>query len=256
MSAGERVTEGEAVRRFTTKRRVFLGDASMFGRLRLDSLARFLQDLATNDAEDADDVAGDRGWILRRMDLDVNRLPAIYEDLELTTWCSGVGSRWAERSTSLADTREVAGGVCVLARAIWVYVDLETGAPVSLPPRFFEVYGEDARRHKVSAKLKHPAPPADAKRRPWPVRIADFDVFGHVNNAVYWSAVEDELADWLDGRRIGPCEIEFRAGIDPGDVLEVAVDASSNDSLALWFLVGDEVRASVRVETQPGPRPF
>jgi acyl-ACP thioesterase len=237
--------ERAARRTFTTGRRVFLGDASMSGRLRLDALARFLQDLATNDAEDADDVADDRGWILRRMELDVHRLPSIYEDLELTTWCSGVGGRWAERSTSLTDTREVAGGECIMARAVWVYVDLESGAPVSLPPKFFEVYGEDARGHKVSARLKHPAPPAEVKRRPWPVRVTDFDVFGHVNNAVYWSAVEDELAEWLDGRRIGKCEIEFRAGIDPGDVLELAVDAG--DELALWFVVGDDVRASVRV---------
>ncbi len=237
-----------SARRFTTGRRVFLGDASMSGRLRLDSLARFLQDLATNDAEDADGVVDDRGWILRRMELDVRRLPAIYEDLELTTWCSGVGGRWAERSTSLADTREVAGGVCVVARAVWVYVDLATGKPVALPPNFFEIYGEEARAHKVSARLTHPVPPPDAKRRPWPVRITDFDVFRHVNNAVYWAAVEDELAEWLDGRRIGACEIEFRAGIDPGDLPELAVDA--REALWLWFVVGDDVRASVRVETR------
>lgn len=233
-------------RSFTTGRRVFLGDASMSGRLRLDSLARFLQDLATNDAEDADYVADDRGWILRRMELDVRRLPSIYEDLELTTWCSGVGGRWAERSTSIADTREVAGGETVLARAVWVYIDLETGTPHSLPEDFFAVYGEAARSHKVSARLKHPAPPTDAKRRPWPVRVTDFDVFGHVNNAVYWSAVEDELADWLDGRRIGHCEIEFKAGIDPGDLPELLIDAG--DELRLWFMVGDEVRASVRIQ--------
>jgi acyl-ACP thioesterase len=238
--------ENEEQRSFTSGRRVFLGDASISGRLRLDSLARFLQDLATNDAEDADYVADDRGWILRRMELDVRRLPSIYEDLELTTWCSGVGGRWAERSTSIADTREVAGGECVLARAVWVYIDLETGTPQSLPPDFFEVYGEAARAHKVSARLKHPAPPPDAKRRPWPVRITDFDVFGHVNNAVYWSAVEDELADWLDGRRMGHCEIEFKAGIDPGDLPELVIDAG--DEMQLWFMVGDEVRASVRIE--------
>jgi len=250
------VSEGDRAntRTFTTGRRVFLGDASMSGRLRLDALAQFLQDLATNDAEDADDVVDDRGWILRRMELDIRRLPSIYEDLQLTTWCSGVGGRWAERSTTLADTREVFGGVCVVARAVWVYIDLATGTPLSLPANFFDVYGEGPRAHKVSARLRHPAPPAEVKRRPWPVRITDFDVFGHVNNAIYWSAVEDELAEWLDGRRIGKCEIEFRAGIDPGDAPELAVDAS--DELALWFMVADEVRASVRVQTLPGPRPF
>ncbi len=233
------------LRTFTTGRRVFLGDASVSGRLRLDALARFLQDLATNDAEDADDVSDDRGWVLRRMELDVTRLPAIYEDLELTTWCSGVGSRWAERSTSLADTREVEGGVCAVARAVWVYVSLDTGAPHSLPPRFFEVYGEEVRGHKVSARLQHPPPPPAAPRRPWPLRITDFDVFGHVNNAVYWSAVEDELVGWLEGRRIGRCEIEFKAGIDPGDEPELVVDRA--DALAVWFMVGDQVRASARI---------
>lgn len=234
-------------RRFRTGRRVFLGDASMSGRLRLDALAQFLQDLATNDAEDAE-VVDDRGWVLRRMELDVTRLPTIYEDVELTTWCSGVGSRWAERSTTIDDTREVAGGVCVAARAVWVYVNLTSGAPVLLSGRFFEVYGEEMREHKVSARLRHPAPPSDTKRRPWPLRITDFDVFGHVNNAVYWSAVEDELAAWLEGRRIGHCEIEFKAGIDPGDVPELVVVAG--DDLALWFVVDDEVRASARVEAQ------
>lgn len=243
------MTELVPYRTFTSSRRIFLGDASKSGRLRLDAIARFLQDLASNDAEDADLDHG-RGWILRRMQLDVTRLPTIYEDVELTTWCSGVGGRWAERSTSIADTREVAGGVCAVARAVWVYVDLETGAPRSLEPSFFTVYGEEVRKHKVSARLKHPAPSPDAKRRPWPLRSTDFDVFGHVNNAIYWSAAEDELSDWLAGRRIGHCEMEFKAGVDPGDEPELMVEAG-REVLALWFMVGDDVRASAQIHRQP-----
>jgi acyl-ACP thioesterase len=211
-------------------------------------LAQYLQDLATNDADDANLDHG-RGWILRRMVLDVQRLPTIYEDVELTTWCSGVGGRWAERSTSIADTRALDGGLCAVARAVWVYVNLDTGTPLSLAPSFFEVYGEDVRKEKVSARLQHPAPTPDAVRRPWPLRTADFDIFGHVNNAIYWSAVEDELVDWLDGRRIGHCEIEFRAGIDPGDAPDLLVDADAG-LLSIWFMVGDEVRASVQVGLQ------
>ena len=136
-------------------------------------------------------------------------------------------------------------------RAVWVYVNLDTGTPLTLAPSFFEVYGESVRAHKVSARLQHPAPTAGASRRPWPLRIADFDIFGHVNNAIYWSAVEDELAGWLDGRHIGPCEIEFRAGIDPGDAPELIVDRGDGDTLSLWFMVGDEVRASVQVRPRP-----
>jgi acyl-ACP thioesterase len=238
-------------RTFTSARRVFLGDATMTGRLRLDALACFLQDLATNDADDANLDHG-RGWILRRMEADVTRLPAVYEDLELTTWCSGVGGRWAERSTSIADTRALGGGICAVTRAVWVYVNLETGTPLALPDSFFAVYGEEVREHKVSARLQHPAPTPDGSRRPWPLRVADFDIFGHVNNAMYWSAVEDELAPWLDGRWIGKCTIEFRAGIDPGDEPELLVDAGAggDDPLTVWFMVDGDVRASVQVHPQ------
>jgi acyl-ACP thioesterase len=232
-------------RTFSERRRVYLGDATMSGRLRLDAFARYLQDVATDDVEDAH-LADDTGWILRRMELVVHRLPTIYEDVELTTWCSGVGGRWAERSTSLADTREVAGGVCITATAVWVHIRIETGTPLSLADEFFAVYGDDVRKQKVSARLTHPAPPPGARRRPWPLRSADFDVFGHVNNAVYWVAVEDELVAWRDGRRITGADIEFRSGVDPGDEAEI-VTSADGDELWLWFVVGDDVRASARV---------
>jgi acyl-ACP thioesterase len=183
------------------------------------------------------------------MYVDVRRLPTIYEDVELTTWCSGVGGRWAERSTVLDDTREVAGGVCATATAIWVHIRLETGAPLALQDEFFGVYGDDVRKQKVSARLSHPAPGAGLPRRPWPLRTVDYDVFGHVNNAVYWAAVEDELVGRRDGRRITGAEIEFRSGVDPGEQAEIVVDAGT--SLWVWFVVGDEVRASARVDLSP-----
>ena len=104
-----------------------------------------------------------------------------------------MGGRWAERSTTVSATREVRGGVCVTARAVWVHIRLETGTPISLPDEFFAVWGDDTRKQKVSARLTHPGPPDGAPRRGWQLRGADFDVFGHVNNAVYWAVVEEDL---------------------------------------------------------------
>ena len=231
-------------RHFSMGRRVFLGDVSIAGRLRLDAIACYLQDVATNDAEDAK-FEHDRGWVLRRMDMDIVRLPTVYEDVSLTTWCSGIGSRWAERSTTLTDTREVFGGVWAQVQAVWVHISFDTGASQPVPPEFYAVYGEGVLDKKVSARLRHPAPPEGAPRKPWPLRLTDFDVFGHVNNAVYWSPVEDEIVPWLGTWPIGRCEIEFRAGIDPGDEPELIIERA--DALTVWFMVGDDVRASVRV---------
>ena len=43
------------------------------------------------------------GWILRRVDLDIDRLPALADELVLETRCTGVGpgARWAERTTTI-----------------------------------------------------------------------------------------------------------------------------------------------------------
>ncbi len=240
---------------FSMPQKVRLGDTTPHGRLRLDALARYLQDVAAEDAAHAHLPEG-RGWILRRMTYDLGRLPTIYEELQIETVPSGVGGRWAERTTTLVgldgfnDARTaLQNGVLVTVAAIWVYVRLDTGAPVGLPPEFFVAYGDEIRAHKVSARLTHPAPPTDAPRVSFPLRSTDFDVFGHVNNAYYWVPVEDELARG-DVGRITAASIEFGGGILPSEVCELVTVRTSTD-LALWFLVGDDVRASIRAELAP-----
>jgi acyl-ACP thioesterase len=241
---------------FSSAQQVRLGDVTTQGRLRLDAVARYLQDIAVDDAAQAHLPDG-RGWILRRMTFDIGRLPTIYEELVLETFPTGVGGRWAERTTTLvgidglnAERTALKSGVLVTAAAIWVYVRLDTGAPVALPPEFFVAYGEQVRERKVSARLIHPAPPAGEPRVEFPLRGTDFDVFGHVNNAIYWVPVEDFMAAHGSGRRPVNASIEFGTGIQPGERCEVITMASETDA-QMWFLVGDEVRASIQVEFAP-----
>ena len=69
-------------RRFSPCRRVRLGDASPGGRLRLDAVARYLQDVANDDAEDAG-LANPASWVVRRTTIEVRPRPP----------CSGSRSR-------------------------------------------------------------------------------------------------------------------------------------------------------------------
>lgn len=232
-----------APRRFSGARRVNLGDANDRGRLRLDALASFLQDIASDDISRANFPAG-YGWVLRRTSHRINRLPAIYEQIELETWCSGTGKRWLERSTSIS--RNV-GTAFVQTASIWVYVNLETGAPALLPPEYMAVFGESAAGRKVTARLTHDAPPPDDPRVVWSLRSTDFDVYGHVNNCSYWSAVEGVLASRVGSERIVAAELEFRGGILPGELPDlVVVDRPAG--VAIWFEVAGMVRASGTVD--------
>lgn len=217
------------------------------GRLRLDAVARILQDIGSDDTADAR-IDDEGAWVLRRLAWRVDRLPSLRADLQLRTWCSGTGPRWAERRTDLL----VDGSVWIAATAIWACTAWETGAPIPLTDTFHATYGVSAAGRRVSARLEHPEPPATASRVPWPMRVTDFDVLGHVNNASYWASIEERLeprSSLKPGSRIAFASIEFRGGVDPGDAVSVA-EVESAAELRQWWLVDGDVRASTLVEFQ------
>lgn len=235
----EFVTLPERGRRFVHDRRVRLADVTASGRLRLDALVRYLQDVASDDVRDA---GIDAPWVMRRLALQFGTLPRFNDDVELTTFCSGMGSRWAERRTTLT----VDGRTGAEAVAIWVYLNPETGAPAKLEDWFFDLYGEAAGGRRVSGRLRLPPPPADARARPWPLRVTDFDVLAHVNNAAYWEAVEDELARARPGARLVGAELEHKGAVEPGESLELCA-SEADGHLSVWLTSGDAVRTAARV---------
>lgn len=239
-------------RRFVAHRRVRLGDVDPSGRLRLDATARYLQDVATDDADDAD--LGDTfGWVVRRSLIDVRVPPTLGETIELTTFCTGSGRSWAERRTRLVG----ANGGSVEAASLWVQVDAATGRPTALGDRFHEIYGSAAAGRRVSARLTLPGPLATAERRPWARRHVDLDVFGHVNNAVQWSLLEQVMAE-RSLPRTGRFEVEFLAAVGADDPdLELQVDVRDEPGhselpgdvqgeVLVWLSSGETVRVAAR----------
>ena len=139
----------------TIARQVGLADVRPDSSVRLDAIARFLQDVADHDAVTAEVDGG--LWVLRRLALRIDHTPRFRAELVCSTWCSGVGARWAERRTDLV----FGEATCVQAAAIWVHVDAVTGAPARLPAGFDPLWGVSAQGRKVRANLRHTPPPPD-----------------------------------------------------------------------------------------------
>jgi acyl-ACP thioesterase len=186
--------------------RVTLADVAPSGRARLDALARWLQDAAYEDSLDSG-LDGGGVWIVRRMALRVHRFPRLLDPIEVATFCSGVAPLWAERTSVVSSGGEPAAE----AVAVWVHLQPDGTRPRPLPAGFDAIYGPSAMGRRARARLRHPAaPPPDAAARPWRFRAADLDPAGHVNNAVYWQTLEEELiASEPDGGLAA--EIEHRA---------------------------------------------
>ena len=175
-------------RRFTHRRLVRLSDAGPDGVLRLDGVARYLQDAATDDWFDSG-LDTTETWVVRRTLVRVaegGRWPALGEEVALTTWCGGIGPAWAERRTDLV----VDATVMVETVALWVPLD-RSGRPARLGPEFHTVYGEAAAGRRVSGRVPGAPKLTDGSARPWPIRRADLDIIGHVNNAAVWEAVTE-----------------------------------------------------------------
>jgi acyl-ACP thioesterase len=227
-------------RRYRAEEQVKYGDVLPDGEVRLDALARYLQDIASDDGKDAA-IDPHLVWVVRRTTLSLVRHPRAGEHLQLVTWASGSGGRWAERRTTIT----AAGEPVVEAASLWVCVDLATRRPAKLSERFWEMYGEAVGDRIVSPRLTHPDPPADAldQARPWPLRLADIDVLQHVNNAAIWAVVEDELWRRAPGAQISWAEMEYRSAIDADARLSV-VSRADEDATRVWLLTDEGVQAS------------
>lgn len=225
-------------RTVTRSRPVRLGDVDERGRLRFDAIARYLQDIATDDSSSAE-LDDSFGWIVRRTLVDVRRAAGLGESLELTTFCSGTGRSWAERRTSITGAQ----GASIETASLWIRVDPTSGRPTGLDERFLSVYGSAANDRKVSTRLRLPPPPADVERDPWPVRRVDLDPLRHVNNAAQWAIVEQTLPA---GSRRGRAEIEHLSPVEPDTPLVLANYIGADGSSSSWLLADGAVLTAAR----------
>jgi len=255
----DQTTAGPAGGRAFTACRVVRGpDVSTDGRLRLDALARYLQEAAEGDLADAG-WRGGYAWVVRRCAVDIGTYPRLGQRLEVRTFCSGIGPRWAERTTTLSGSagQDVeAGGDRELVRAVavWAAVDRDTGWPCPLGEEFGRIYAASAAGRAVSVRLSHPRPPGPAaggpaageptQGAPWPLRVTDFDASGHVNNAIYWAAAEDALARL--GWRPARAEVEFHRAALPGCEPRLLVGPAPHGAWA-WLLGNGRPLASARL---------
>ena len=170
-------------RRYTARRAVCLGDVLPSGAVRLDALARYLQDVASDDGIDAA-IDHDQTWVVRRTTLTIGRRPRLRRaarDRHV-----GVGPRVGAGPSVGTDhplRRLCAGEVAVEAVALWVCMDAATRRPARLSARFWQMYGE-----AVGGRSCHPDSPTRTRRRSAPrdpglaAPGLDIDVFDHVNN--------------------------------------------------------------------------
>lgn len=235
---------------FVTGWPVRAADVDPTDRLRLDGVARYLQDIAWENLQATFFVDTDPWWIVRRTIIDVIHPITWPATVRLRRWCSGLSTRWTNMRVQVTDE---AGGL-IETEGFWINVSKESGMPTRISDEGLAYLSQSTDQHRLRWRswLTEPAPPPSAFDVHFPLRATDIDQFEHVNNAVYWQAVEHFIRDHPDllteGHR---AVIEYHAPVTAGQDMVVRGRYDEATGLTLWFLVGDTVSTAARI----GPLP-
>jgi len=232
-----------------------VADIDRHGRLRLDAAARHIQDIGQDQLRESGFEAVHPLWMVRRTMIDVIKPIEFPDMLRLRPWCSATSTRWCEKRVRIDGRR---GGL-IESEAFWININPDTFMPSRISDDFLDRLrrSTDVDRLPWTAYLNGGTREDATHVHEYPVRVADIDLFNHMNNSVYWSAVEDYLfatPELLEAPlRI---TIEHEAPVALGDKLEILAHRHPADTTeafgpalvdrpvtTLTYAVGDETKA-------------
>ncbi|HSJ58620.1 MAG TPA: thioesterase family protein [Anaerolineae bacterium] len=145
-----------------------------------------------------------RLWLIRETEIEYLR-PLRYGDVvEVETWVADfrrVRSRRAYviRCLTPATRDAAAPEVVATGHTDWVFMDTSAGRPASIPEEMMAVFFPEGAPAAPAPREPFPdpgEPRAHAYRQRRFVEWRDLDTAGHVNNAVYFSYVEEVAVQW------------------------------------------------------------
>jgi medium-chain acyl-[acyl-carrier-protein] hydrolase len=227
------------------------------GTLSVGALCDYLQEAAGNHAGALGFSVWDLRqrhltWVLSRLRLCVDRLPAAGERVEVRTWPTGVERLFALRDFEVFDAqgRRVAAAV-----SAWLILDTAARRLVRIQTVFEPLLVGDTRRALDVGIEKVPALASADRQTPVVVRLSDLDANEHANNAriAEW-VVEGVGRDTWQGSRIRSLEIDFLAEALHGDTVSSRAAAFSGGDYLHSLVRREDGREIARARTRWEPR--
>lgn len=221
------------------------GDVDPDNRLRFDGIARYLQDIGSDNLAATPLGETDPFWIVRRTVIDVHRPVEFPDRVHLRRWCSSMSTRWSNMRVQMTSGK----GASIETEGFWINISATTGMPTRISDEALELLARTTDEHRLRWKpwLTEPVPPESHTDVQFPLRATDIDSFNHVNNAAYWHAVEELLVDHralvtVPHRAV----IEYLSPVLAHEHVTVR-RRYEGGALTLWFVVDGTVRSVAKV---------
>ncbi|WP_370329275.1 acyl-[acyl-carrier-protein] thioesterase [Mycolicibacterium hippocampi] len=219
---------------------VATGDLDGNLHLRLDGVARYIQEVGAENLVDAGEAEDHPHWLVQRTVIDVIEPIEFPNDITFSRWCSALSSRWCTMRVDLVGS----DGGRIETEGFWIAINSKTLTPQRVSDTLIERFASttDVHRLKWRPWLENPGNPDQTMA--FPLRRTDIDIFEHVTNTAYWHAVHEVIALVPDVctppyRTV----IEYRRPIKYGEDITVGWSRHGDD-VQIALSVGEEVRAA------------
>lgn len=205
-----------------------------YGRLKLFSAIQLMQDCSeywkTSEPEFRNClVENAAAQLLVYRQLDILRVPALYEELTCSTWVFDCKGANGFRNTIISDA---AGNPCYVSWSQGAFVNMDSGRLFRIPQEVMEHLHFEPRYEMQYLPRKIVLPPAPEIAMPEIcVQRNDIDYNQHVNNAQY---IRMALEFLPAGFEIGGMRVEYRRAARYGSRLQAAIMEGENK---LWVLL-------------------
>lgn len=229
---------------YRTAWRVATGDIGSDLNLRLDGVARYIQEVGAENLVDAGEAEDHPHWLVQRTVIDVIEPIEFPNEVSFSRWCSALSTRWCTMRVDLVGS----DGGRIETEGFWIAINAKTLTPQratdSLIARFSTT--TDEYRLKWRPWLQNPTVTDEAV--PFALRRTDIDLFAHVTNTAYWHAIHEVMA--LVPEVCTPpyrAVIEYRKPIKYGEDVTIGWlrrEGADAPAVDIAFTVGDEIRAA------------
>jgi acyl-ACP thioesterase len=218
---------------------VTTGDIDGQLHLRLDGVARYIQEAGAENLVDAGEAEAHPHWIVNRTVIDVVEPIEWPNDVTLSRWCSALSTRWCTMRVDLVGS----GGGRIETEGFWIAINKDTLTPARVSDTLTEKFASTTTEHRLKWRPWLENPTGVDTITPFALRRTDIDIFAHVTNTAYWHAIHEVMAQHPD-----VCTAPYRAVVEYRRPIQFGEDVTlqsvrRGDEVHIALAVGDDVRA-------------
>jgi acyl-ACP thioesterase len=219
---------------YRTAWRVATGDIGADLNLRLDSVARYIQEVGAENLVDAGEAEEHPHWLVQRTVIDVIEPIDFPNDVSFSRWCSALSSRWCTMRVDLVGS----DGGRIETEGFWIAINAKTLTPQRVSETLVEKFASTTEVHRLRWSPWLTDPGNLDGQVPFPLRRTDIDIFEHVTNTAYWHAVHEVAPLFPD-----VCTPPYRAVVEYRRPIKFGEDVTLG-----WVRRDDEVGISLSVD--------